>query len=272
MKLSVLISVYRKENPEWFDASLNSIFSQTVPPSEVVLVEDGALTVVLEDVVKKYERKYKILKVIRYEKNRGLGNALHDGLLLCTGDLVARMDSDDICRKERFEKQIKVFVEHPEIDVCGAWIDEFETAPDETVSTRKLPETHEELFEFGKLRNPVNHPVVMFRKQAVLATGNYQCFPLFEDYYLWARMMINGCRFYCIQESLLDFRKANGMIGRRGGWNYAMTEIKLQSRFHEMEYISLSRMLKNIAIRFTARIIPGSWRNIVYGWIRNNPG
>ena len=241
-----------------------------MPPSEVVLVEDGALTESLEEVVKKYEQKYVELKVIRYERNRGLGKALHDGLLLCTSDLVARMDSDDICRKDRFEKQIKVFVEHPEIDVCGAWIDEFETAPTDTVSTRILPETHEELFEFAKLRNPVNHPVVMFRKQAVLDSGNYQEFPLFEDYYLWVRMMMHGYRFYCIQESLLDFRKANGMIARRGGWNYAMTEMRLQKTFHNMGYISLSRMIKNMAIRFTARVIPSSLRNTVYDLIRKN--
>lgn len=265
---SVLLSVYYKESPLFLDASLNSIYNQTLPPTEVVLVEDGALTVDLEEIVAKYEKNHDNFRVLRLPENRGLGNALRSGLEMCTYDLVARMDSDDICRPERFQKQITAFGEHPEIDVCGAWVDEFKTLPKDTVSTRRLPETHDELYAFGKKRNPVNHPVVMFRRKSVLNCGSYMDFPLFEDYYLWARMMMQGCRFYCIQESLLDFRKADGMIRRRGGMNYAMTEMRLQWTFHKIGYISLLTMFKNMTIRFIARIIPDNLRNIVYDMIR----
>ena len=139
----------------------------------------------LNCIVKEYSQKYPILKVISLPVNQGLGKALNEGLKHCSYDLVARMDTDDIAKPDRFEKQIRVFQEHPELDVVGAWIDEFEETTSNIISTRKLPEVHDDICQFAKKRNPENHPVIMFRKQAVLAAGGYQHFPLFEDYYLW---------------------------------------------------------------------------------------
>ena len=110
------------------------------------------------------------------------------------------MDTDDIAKPDRFEKQLAIFLEHPEIDVVGAWIDEFEGEVSNVLSMRKVPEQHENILRFAKGRCPVNHPVVMFRKSAVLKAGGYKHFPLFEDYYLWVRMLMNGARFYNIQE------------------------------------------------------------------------
>ena len=143
------------------------------------------------------------------------------------------MDTDDIAKPDRFEKQLAIFLEHPEIDVVGAWIDEFEGEVSNVLSMRKVPEQHENILRFAKGRCPVNHPVVMFRKSAVLKAGGYKHFPLFEDYYLWVRMLMNGARFYNIQESLLFFRFSPDMFRRRGGWRYAVTEVRLQTLFYK---------------------------------------
>ena len=88
-KFSVLMSVYFKEKPEYLDLALESIFNQTIMPNEVVLVEDGKLTKDLDKIINKYKKKYsKILKVVKFEQNRGLGIALHDGLLECSNEIV----------------------------------------------------------------------------------------------------------------------------------------------------------------------------------------
>ena len=98
----------------------------------------------------------------------------------------------------------------------GAWIDEFEGRYQMYFPCGKCREQHENILRFAKGRCPVNHPVVMFRKSAVLKAGGYKHFPLFEDYYLWVRMLMNGARFYNIQESLLFFRFSPDMFRRRG--------------------------------------------------------
>ena len=176
------------------------------------------------------------------------------------------MDTEDIAKPERFKKQIAVFKSYPDVDVVGTWIDEFEESPQNIISTRKLPETHKEIHKYAQKRNPNNHPTVMFRKQAVINAGGYQHFPLFEDYYLWVRMLLKGSKFYNIQESLLYFRFSPDMFKRRGGFKYACIEAKFQWVLHQLGFISLIKTCINIGIRFGTRIIPNSLR----GWIYKN--
>lgn len=269
-KFSVLLSVYHKEKGPFVRLSLDSVFNQTVKPAEVILVEDGPLTPELDKVIEEYLHKHPELKVVKLPTNGGLGNALNEGLKHCSHDLVARMDTDDVCKPNRFERQLKVFEEMPELDVCCAWMDEFEESTDNVVSIKKLPEKHEELYEYGKMRNPVNHPAVMFKRDSVRFNGNYQDYPLFEDYFLWVRMMTYGCKFYCIQESLVFFRSSPDVIKRRGGLKYALTECRLQFLLYGLRYTTFLELCKSLCIRFTVRVIPRSLRKKVYQQLRKN--
>lgn len=264
MQFSVLMSLYAKERPEYLRESLDSVFAQSLPPDEVVLVEDGPLTPELYAVLDEYGKAHEELKRVPLEHNGGLGKALNEGLKHCSYDLIARMDTDDIAKPDRFEKQIRLFELHPLAEVVSCWIDEFEGTSDNIVSTRKLPEYPYELFNYGKKRCPINHPAVIFRKESVLFAGGYRHFPLFEDYYLWVRLLLNGAHFYNIQESLLLFRTSPDMFKRRGGLKHALTEIKFQRHINKIGYISTARMCANILIRFTTRMIPNSLRELVY--------
>lgn len=264
MRFSVLLSLYYKENPIFLRESLHSVFGQTLQPDEVILVEDGPLTPALYEVVEEFAGRYSTIKRIVLEKNRGLGNALSEGLKHCSCDLVARMDTDDICKPERFARQLAFIESHPEISVVGAWIDEFQETISNVTSTRKLPQNPQEIRLFGKKRNPMNHPVTMFRKQAVEAAGGYLPFPLFEDYYLWVRMMLNGSKMYNIPESLLYFRFSPEMCKRRGGWKYAYVEMRFQRQLQKLGYIGILMMMTNICIRLVTRLVPNSLRGWIY--------
>lgn len=261
---SVLLSLYLKEQPSFLKQCLDSILTQTILPNEIVLVKDGPLTSELDAVVSDYVRRCSVLKVVALPQNVGLGRALNEGLKHCSYELVARMDTDDVAKPYRFQRQLEVFERQPEIDICSAWIDEFEGACSHVVSTRRLPETHEEIAAYAKSRSPINHPVVMFKKSAVLAAGGYQHFPLFEDYYLWVRMLMNGARFYNIQESLLFFRFSPAMFKRRGGWKYAMDERRFQSLLRQKGFISWGGYVKNVGIRLTTRLMPNGLRAWMY--------
>lgn len=261
---SVLLSLYIKEQPSSLIQSLNSLFSQTLLPTEIVLVKDGPLTKELDTIVSDYERCYSILKVVALAQNQGLGRALNEGLKHCSYDLVARMDTDDIAKPNRFEKQVHILNKHPEIDVCSAWVEEFIDSPQNPVSVKKLPELHDDIVVYAQSRNPINHPVVMFKKKAVLEADGYQHFPLFEDYYLWVRMLANGARFYNIQESLLYFRTSPDMFKRRGGLKYAMDELRFQKVMFDMNMISRKQFMLNVMTRFPVRIAPNQVRSWLY--------
>lgn len=259
---SVLLSVYIKEKPEYLNLSLESIFAQTINICEVIIVEDGVLTEELYNVLDKFEKKYNSIKRVKLKENRGLGNALNEGLKYCSYDLVARMDTDDIAYPDRLEKQYHLMEEHPEIDACSGWIDEFINTTENIISIKKLPKTHDELLKYAKHRCPLNHPAVMFRKKTVIAAGGYYGFP--EDYNLWVRMLMNGARFYNLQESLLYFRFSPEMIKRRGGWKYVKDDFKSQLQFYRIGFIGIGDFIYNIAIRLTVRIVPNSLRRLIY--------
>lgn len=264
LKFSVLLSVYCKEKPDLLCQSLNSLFSQTLPPDEIVLVKDGPLLDELEAIIETYQKKYSNLKAISLSTNQGLGKALNEGLKYCSNDLVARMDTDDIAKPNRFERQIQVFREYPELDVVGAWIDEFEGDVSTVSSIRKLPELHKDIYEFAKGRCPINHPVVMFKKSTVVAVGGYLHFPLFEDYFLWVRLLVGNAKFYNIQESLLYFRISSDMFRRRGGWKYAFDELRFQNMMRNIGFISFRIFVRNIIVRFIMRILPNQIRAKLY--------
>lgn len=264
MKFSVLLSLYYKESPTCLCESLDSLFAQTLLPNEIILVKDGPVTPELDGVVGTFVANHPEMRVVALKENMGLGKALNEGLKYCSYDLVARMDTDDICKLNRFERQVEFMEKHPEVDVVGAWIDEFQQDISNVTSTRKLPETHEDIVRFGQQRNPMNHPVVMFRKKAVEAVGSYQSFYLFEDYYLWVRMLLNGSKFHNIQESLLFFRSSRDVFRRRGGFKYACVETRFQWTLYKSGYIGPTKTCMNVCIHFPIRVIPNTFRCWIY--------
>lgn len=262
---SVLLSVYDKEQPAYLRQSLDSVFSQTLQPDEVVVVKDGPLTDELEAVLGDFASRHSVIKIVPLAVNGGLGNALNEGIRHCTHDIVARMDTDDIAKPDRFEKQIPFLVQHPEIDVCSAWVEEFEGDTSNVLTIKKLPETHEEIVRYAKYRAPINHPVSVYRKEAVLRAGGYSGFP--EDSYLWVKMLLKGNRFYNLQESLLYFRFSPAMMKRRGGWHYAKTDVRSQIDFYKMGFISMPQLIYNICVRLFVRLVPSSVRAYIYKYL-----
>lgn len=265
MKFSVLMSVYVRELPERLDEALSSIVGQTIMPNEVILVKDGPLTDGLERVIEVYQRRYSFLQVIALKENRGLGEALRIGLESCTFDIVARMDSDDICKPTRFERQLTYLNIHPEVDVLGSWIDEFSEDKEHVESQRKLPTTDSELKRFMKWRCPFNHMTVMFRKKAVLSVGSYQPFYLLEDYYLWNRLANAGCCFANIGESLVWARGGYDMMARRGGRKYMRSEHRLLAFMHRSGRLNWLEYCVNVIIRTLVRLMGNKLRAILYG-------
>lgn len=262
-KFSVLISVYVKEEPEYFKLAVESVLNQSVKPSEIVIVKDGKITVELENVCDYFLEKYPTLfKFISLEQNMGLGKALQIGLEKCTYDLVARMDTDDIAHYERFEKQLECFIENKNLDIVGTFIEEFDEDITNILSIRKVPITCKEIYSQSRRRNPFNHMTVMFHKKSVLQVGNYTSL-FIEDYYLWVRMIQSRMIMYNIPESLV-YARTKKMFERRGGIKVFLHEVDLQKKFWQMGFINTYQMFSNLIIRFIVRVIPNKLRAYVY--------
>lgn len=259
------MSVYHKEKPEYLRTAMESIYEQTVPTDDFVLVCDGPLNEALDSVIEEMQQKFgEKLNVVRLDKNGGLGKALNIGIKQCKNELIARMDSDDTSYPDRCERQLKVFAEKPEIVISSGIVEEFSESLEKVDARRVPPETQEEIIEFAKKRNPFNHPCVMYKKSAVEAAGGYKDFYLLEDYYLWLRMLMKGMKGYNLQEPLLHMRAGSDMYLRRAGWKYAKTQKNLFEFMKKNGFITGSQYMKSVVIRSGSALAPNWLRKYMF--------
>lgn len=271
-KYSVLMSVYKKDSPEYLQIALKSIYEQqSIKPDEIVIVVDGPIPENLREVLDSFKKdKEKIVKIIQQEQNKGLGEALKKGTEYCTGDYIFRMDSDDISVFDRFEKQINYIEKHSNIDVLGGNIAEFQKSIDEeNKRLRVCPMNHEDIIKMGKKRNPMNHVTVCIKKEALVNSGGYQSLLYLEDYYLWLRMIVNNCKLENLNETLVLVRVGNGFEGRRStkkyieGWKTLQNFMKKNKMINFLEaklnmiyirvFVSTPPWLKKIIYKFILR-------------------
>jgi len=268
MNFSVLLSVYHREIADNLENSLNSIIDQTLLPNEIVLVKDGPLNDELDRVIENFQLAYPTLfKIVALNKNFGLGNALRFGVEHCSYDIIARMDTDDIARPERFERQINFLIRNPDIGVIGSNMEEFDKVPGDLKRFKVNPEEHDDLIKAIKLRNPFNHPSTMMRKEALLNAGNYNGdILLFEDYSLFLKMWKVGVKFYNIQEVLLDFRVGDGLetIKRRSGIHYLEKERLFLKYAKSIGAFTSWDVLKYKLLKFPVRVMPPKLVLLIY--------
>lgn len=262
---SVLMSVYIREEAQFLRSAMESIWNQTIPTDDFVLVCDGPLTKELDGVIAEMQLQHEnTLHVIRLKTNRGLGNALNVGIKYCQHEIIARMDSDDISRPERCQKQLSLFKTKTDIGICSGIVEEFTESTDVIDARRVPPETQEEIMSFAKKRNPFNHPCVMYKKSLVELAGGYKDFFLLEDYYLWVRILQKGVHGYNIQEPLLWMRAGSNMYKRRAGWKYAKSQKALFKYMRDSGFISGFQYYKSITTRLISSMMPNSIRTAMF--------
>ena len=265
MNFSVLMSVYNKEQASFLYDSLRSLLQQSLLPTEIIIVKDGPLTNELDAVIDAYVKENpSLFKIVPLEVNGGLGNALNIGLQHCTYDIVARMDSDDLCYPNRFEKQISYLKEHSDVAIVGSYLKEFDKTPNDLNTIKQVPLTQDSIYRYAKRRSPFNHPTIIFNKKTVIDSGGYRDMPLLEDYYLWLRMFKNNSKVANIGEPLLYMRIGNDMIGRRHGWSYLKKEAHFYKSCYQEQLISGKDFILAILPRIPLRLLPKSILKAIY--------
>ena len=266
---SVSMCVYGGDNPSHFDKALGSVVHQTAQPTEIVLTVDGPIPKTIEDVIGKYRALLAQspidFQVVYLEKNMGHGEARRICFNHCKYDLIALMDADDLSVPDRFEKQLAVFAQHPELSIVGGNIHEFIGTPDNCVGKRIVPEDDAAIKAYMRKRCPMNQVTVMFRKADVDAVGGYIDWFCEEDYYLWLRLALAGKCFANIPENLVNVRVGEEMYSRRGGWRYFKSEAKLQGFMLKKGVIGLPRYAVNVAERLVLQVLmPNKLRGFIF--------
>ncbi|MFT3952369.1 MAG: glycosyltransferase [Oscillospiraceae bacterium] len=228
-KYSVMMSVYAKETPQYLKMSIESMLGQTCPPDELVLVCDGRLGEGLERCVIRFEQLYPtVFKAVRLKENVGTGNAANAGIAACRNEIIVKMDSDDVALPFRCEKQLAYLKRHPETQLLGGFIEEFDSDTGAVIAVKKTPVTHEEILRYARRRNPINNQTLVFQKSFVMKNGGYKAMTRCEDYDFITRMLIAGARAANLPEVLVRYRVDAGNYERRR--NFANTKAFIQVR------------------------------------------
>ena len=265
-KYTVLMSVYYKEKPEYLSLSIESMLNQTVKPDEFIIVKDGSLTTELDEVINNFVTAYpKMFNIIVNETNLGLGPALAKGIENSKNELIARMDSDDYAVSTRCERQLDKFREDPKLGMVGSYEAEFVDTVDNVISIHRVPSENDEIERFMHRRCSVLHPTVMYKKSAVLKSGNYQSVLLYEDYDLFARMVLEyHIKSYNIPEPLYYIRTSEDFFKRRGGIKYAKTVLKFKWGQYRKGYMSsMDFCISGLGQAFVC-VLPNSLRKSFY--------
>lgn len=268
-KYSVLMSVYFKEQPVFLNAAIQSMVDQTIKPDQFIIVKDGPLTPELDQVINEYNSKFPgLFTIITNKTNLGLGPALRKGVIESRNELIARMDSDDFCVSDRVEKQLKVFMNHPEIGMVGSFEAEFINDICNVVAIHRVPENSKAIKQFMRRRCAVLHPTVIFKKSAVIAAGNYQetsVYAVYEDYDLFARMIFDAnIKCFNIQECLYYIRTSEDFYERRGGFKYAKTVLRFKWHLLRKKNMSLADFCISGIGQAMVSILPNKLRKIFY--------
>jgi len=261
---SVLSAVYIKENPEYLKRSIESMVEQTVTTNDYVIVKDGPITPELEVVLSSFVAKYPFIHVCGYEKNKGLGAALNFGLKECKNELVARMDTDDISLPQRCEKELKAFDNKPFLSIVGSEIQFFSNSEDDLGGIKRMPQTSEEIYRYGRRRNPFNHPTVMYKKSVIQRCGGYNETIRGEDFALFTKMLRMGEKGINIPEVLLYYRSNPQQISRRTSWREFKTVLGVVKENYREGYSRAIDLLAVFFLQLAGLLIPKRLVSVFY--------
>lgn len=211
--LSVAMSVYNGER--FLAAAIESVLAQTFTDFEFLILDDGSqdgTRAMIEDYA---ARDARIRPIVR--ENRGLIASLNQLLETARAPLVARMDADDVCRPERFARQIAFLAAHSEIGVLGTWTEDIDEHDQPYhVEAPEHPVDHAGFLEAVAHGWPLLcHPAVMYRRAVVLSVGGYhRAFRHCEDLDLWLRLA-EVTRIANIPERLLRYRHYTSQVSSR---------------------------------------------------------
>jgi glycosyltransferase involved in cell wall biosynthesis len=268
MKFSVLCSLYIKEKPNYFNEAMESLYFQSVLPDQIVIVQDGPVSLELIEVLNNWREKLPITDVILKE-NVGLGKALNVGLSYCLHELVARVDTDDINLPDRFKTQLDAFKNNKSLVLHGTQISEFSVNKNESTSIRRVPESNlikSNIF----FKNPFNHMSVMFKKSCVQSVGGYEHLPYMEDYYLWMKLFKRGFEMDNSPDVHVLARVGNGMIERRHGVRYFYSEIIFAHKVLKLGVPNKLVFTFTFISRSIVRILPLAFLKLIYKIVRKS--
>ena len=230
--ISVILPVWQPDISH-LKKCLESLIAQTYSNNEIIIVykKSPEHDKKFFELVESFSNNS--IKII-IDKNTSLPAALNEGIQNSSGEFIARIDADDFCALNRFERQLKFKSEH-KCNVLGSWA-YYVSSEGKKIGKMEPPVTHYEIRKKIMFRDPILHPSVLMDRKMLDDMGLYDTnFISAEDYELWFRAIYNDYKFGNIPEYLVSIRANPESITRGSGWKklriYSM-KAKTRALFH----------------------------------------
>jgi len=230
IKTALILSVYQNDPLEIVKETMDSLFAQSDCDFDIFVQSDGPITSKLSTYLDTLLLQKKIYSFHKRDKNRGLAYSLNElihRVLSLKYDYIVRMDADDIAIPQRLQHQLNFLKVHPEVDVLGGWIEEFNTDSGETQCIH-YPQEHDDILKHMLKRNPMAHVSVVFRSSFFERFGFYDSESKNEDFQLWVDAFDAGAQFHNLQEVLVKVRTNNAFYNRRKDKQRAIEVMKIK--------------------------------------------
>ena len=267
INLTGLGAVYAGDDPLHFDAALQSLYSQTVSLSEIVLVQDGEVNEEIASIIQKWQ-EHLPLKLIRLPQNKGLGNALNVGLKACSYEFVMRYEADDINRRETADIQRSILLSNPEVIIVSGDIEEFRITPGDLGMVRYSSRKMIDAKKLAVWRSPINHAATCFRRKHIIDAGGYPHILFMEDYGLWLSCIKVGKKIVSVDIVMVDVRIGTGMHSRRSGIRHIKSEYAiLKSKIEVFGPLAINCYI-SFFLRSIVRFLPAFVLKRIYSMLR----
>jgi glycosyltransferase involved in cell wall biosynthesis len=202
-QISVLLPVYNCEN--YIKDCIDSVLNQTFSDFELLIIDDKSTDNTVKIIQQFNDDR---IKLTIKEKNSGYTNSLNWGIDQAKGKYIARMDGDDICMPNRFERQFYFLESNPDVLLCGTSIQLIGS-----IIEHRQPPTHEDILIKLCFETCFFHPTIMGRKQVFIENKYNSSFEPAEDYELWTRLAFKG-KLANISEILLEYRVHSHQVSK----------------------------------------------------------
>lgn len=234
-KISVLMSVYNEEEKDIL-ASVNSIMNQSYQNFEIIIVNDNPNEIKYKNILNKIQKMSDKIKIVNNDKNIGLAKSMNKAFSLSKGEIIARMDSDDISYPKRFEKELEVINNGFDL-VCTRY--EYIDENDDLLNKESDYYSSNAIQKILPHANIIHHPTVMFKRKIFETVNGYRNFPCSQDYDLWLRMLENNSKIYMIDEVLLKYRVRCNSITKSNTMKQILTLSYIRNLYNQRKQRSV---------------------------------
>lgn len=255
--VSIIMCVYN-EKLDLLKSATYSVLGQSYGNFEFIIVDDSDNEEII-DYLKSLKNKDNRVLYITNNKRLGLVRSLNKGLALAKGDYIARVDSDDIQREDRFKLQVAFLETNKNIGIVGSWLDKFGEGG-EKQGVRHYPSNPRSVNKMMMIRNAVAHPTVMMKSQVIESIGSYnEEFCKAEDYELWMRAIKKGIKIANLEEPLVGYRISNTTKRDVINWR---NNLKVKLQYFGFDY--LGYRIIGVLIVSLMLILPSFLKRFVY--------